>query len=861
MKIKYLFYFVLLVAFSAIMVKSDLTTNCPTTCSQNSQDFNISPNPDDPHMYPADWMALQRIYPHNTMNIQAHVAEMTKAAELQKAAATRFEWEPAGPENIGGRITDLAINPDNINEMYIGAATGGILKTTDGGATWENVFDDRPLISIGDLALDPENPEIIYAGTGEANSSSFSFIGDGMHKSVDGGETWEHIGLENSAYIGRVVVDPDNTDRIFVAACGNLFSTNSDRGVYRSEDAGNTWEQVLFITDSTAAIDIVQHPENPDILIAAMWERARGLNYRNSFGSSSGIWKTTDGGDNWYELTNGLPTGSNVGRIGLDIAPSNPDVVYAFYDNSNEVNVFRSDDLGESWNSTSDWALQGMNSSFGWYFGQVRVDPVDEDQIYLMGVEMWGSSNGGDNYYNIADYGNTWEIHVDHHAMWIDPVTGRIFEGNDGGLYYSDDKGNNWTKINNLPITQFYHIDIDYLEPQRIYGGTQDNNTVRTLTGNLDDWQAILGGDGMYCQIDYTNSNIVYAASQWGNLYRSFDQGNDFNYIAGAFENDRKNWAAPYKLHPEEPSTLYFGTYRLWKGTNYGNSWDAISGDLTMGDAGSTFHTISTLDISKLNTNYLLTGADDGMVYFSPDDGDSWENISNGLPQRWITSVVFDPFDENTIYVTVSGFRWDEQTPHVFKSTNLGQDWMNITSNLPEIPVNELVCDPGYPDRLIVATDAGVFMTYDGGDYWMGISSGMPNTACVTMHIHPDTRDLVVGSYGNSCFRINLDDVFTGVNDNVVEMLSGDLSISPNPVKSAASLTFETTAKGMANVVVYSLDGKLVETLFNGYLAEGKHEIAFDVTSGRLAKCSAGVYLCKAEAGQQVFTGKFSLIK
>ncbi len=861
MKIKYTFYFILMVAFVAIMVTSDLNTDCTTTCSQTEQNTKISPNADDPHQYPADWMALQRMYPRNTMNIQAHISEMQKAADLHKASATRFEWEPAGPTNIGGRITDLAVNPDNTNEIYVGAATGGILKTTDGGNSWENIFDDRPLISIGDIALDPENPEIIYAGTGEANSSSFSFIGDGMHKSIDGGATWEHIGLENSAYIGRVIVDHEDSDRVFVAACGNLFSTNADRGIYRSVDAGSSWEQLLYLTDSTAAIDLVQHPENPDILIAAMWERARGLNYRRSFGNSSGVWKTTDGGDNWYELTNGLPTGSNVGRIGVDIAKSNPDVVYAFYDNSGEVRVFRSDDLGESWNSTSDWTIQGMNSSFGWYFGQVRVDPNDEDRIYLMGVEMWGSSNGGDSYFNIADYGNTWEIHVDHHAMWIDPVSGRVFEGNDGGLYYSDDNGSNWTKINNLPITQFYHIDIDYLEPQRIYGGTQDNNTIRTLTGNLDDWQAILGGDGMYCQVDYTNSNIIYAESQWGNLYRSFDLGVDFDYIAWAFEDDRKNWSSPYKLHPEESSTIYFGTYRLWKGTDYGSSWDAISGDLTMGDAGSTFHTLTTVDISKLNPDYLLTGADDGMVYFSPDDGDTWNNISEGLPQRWITSVVFDPFDENTIYATVSGFRWDEQTPHVFKSTNLGEDWMDITSNLPDIPVNEIVCDPDYPDRLIVATDAGVFMTYDGGTQWMGISSGMPNTACVSMHVHPETRDLVVGSYGNSCFRINLDDVFTGVNDGDIVKSSEGLSIYPNPVISTASLAFETKTGGMVSVAVYSLDGKPVETLHSGYLASGKHEITFNSNSGQLAGCSAGVYLAKVEAGKKIFSAKFSLIK
>ena len=864
MKIKYLFYLILMAAFVVAMTLDRMQNPCTTQCGPDLKEPPEAKKPADPHMYPADWMALQRMYPYNSMNIQAHVGEMQKAAHMHQAAAERydFDWQQAGPENIGGRITDIEVNPGNTDQIYVGAATGGILKTDDGGNNWENIFDDRPMISIGDIALDPDNPEIIYAGTGEANSSSYSFLGDGMHKSNDGGETWEHIGLENSAYIGRVIVDHDNSNRVFVAACGNLFSTNADRGIYRSDDAGESWEQMLYLNDSTAAIDIVQHPENPDILIAAMWERVRGLNYRRSFGNSSGLWKTTDGGDSWYELIDGLPTGNNVGRIGVDIARSNPDVVYAFYDMSGgEQRVFRSDDLGESWNSTNDWAIQGMNSSFGWYFGQIRVDPNDEDRIYLMGVELWTSANGGDSYYNLADYSNNWEIHVDHHAMWIDPVTGRIFEGNDGGFYISDDFGDSWLKINNLPITQFYHIEIDYLNPDRIYGGTQDNNTIRTLTGATDDWEPILGGDGMVCRVDPTNSNIIYAEYQWGNLFRSFDLGNNFDYIAWAFEGDRRNWSAPYIVHPEETSTIYFGTYRLWKGTDYGSNWEAISGDLTMGDAGSTFHTLTTIDISHHNPDYLLTGADDGMIYFSPDDGESWTDISGDLPDRWITSVAFDPFDENTMYATLSGFRWDEAVPHVFKSINLGEDWINITSNLPDIPVNEIVCDPDYPDRLIVATDAGVFMSIDGGINWEGISSGMPNTACVSMQIHAPTRDLVVGSYGNSCYRINLEDLWVGVNENTAGGFETDVTISPNPVRNSALISIELEMGGQTKVDIFTLDGKFVGTVFEGILEKGKNEIRINPGSGLFANGKNGTYICKIRTGNRTYSAKFILIK
>ncbi len=861
MKIKFLLYFLLMFAFAATLIIHDKNQVCDIACGPGMNEFLKSNDIVDPHQYPADWMARQRMYPFDKINTQAHLQEMKKAVKMQTAAPTRYDWEPAGPENIGGRITDIEVNPANPDEFYVGAATGGILKTTDGGANWINVFDDKAVITIGDLAIDPNNSEIIYAGTGEANSSSFSYVGDGMHKSTDGGETWEHIGLENSAYIGRVLVDYNNSDRLFVAANGNLFTTDDQRGVYRSIDAGQSWERVLFLTDSTAAIDLVQYPENPDIIIAAMWERVRSLSYRRSFGNSSGLWKTVDGGDTWYELTNGLPTGNDVGRIGVDFSRSNPDIVYAFYDRQNEVGVYRSDNAGENWSSTNDGAIQGMNSSFGWYFGQIRVDPVDEDRIYLMGVELWTSSNGGNSFYNLADYGNTWEIHVDHHAMWIDENTGRIFEGNDGGLYYSDNYGDNWTKINNLPLTQFYHIEIDYLNPQRIYGGTQDNNTIRTLTGNLNDWQAILGGDGMYCQVDYTNSNIIYAESQWGNLYRSFDLGNDFDYISWAFENDRKNWSSPFELHPEDPTILYFGTYRLWKGTDYGDDWETISGDLTMGDDGSSFHTITTIDVSMLNPEYLLTGSDDGLVYLSTNDGNNWENISEGLPQRWITCVAFDPFDENTIYVTLSGFRWDEITPHVFKSENLGQDWIDISNNLPDIPANEIICDPDYPGRLILATDGGIFLCND--DYfWYGISSGMPNTACVSMDVHPITRDLVIGTYGNSCYKINLDGLTVGLNKfNNQQLTNFDLRISPNPVTNFATINIDADRSVKSQISIFSLDGKLISTVFDGRLNKGDNTFSFNVQSDAFGDCETGIYICKFSVGNEQESEKFIIMK
>jgi photosystem II stability/assembly factor-like uncharacterized protein len=758
--------FVIGVGIVAVSIAAAVIINQKREENRIKPVFQSMPESREPKMAPNDWMAKQKIYPHAGFNHRHYLNALSEAKALHKnSPTTRATWQLAGPENVGGRITDIAIHPDNPSIMYIGAASGGIFKTTNAGQSWENIFADAPVISIGALANDHENQNIIYAGTGEANASSYSFIGNGMYKSTDAGDTWNQIGLEESAYIGRVLIDHSNSQRVFVAACGTLFTPNEERGIYRSLNGGDNWERVLFVTDSTAGIDIVQHPTNPDIFYAAMWERMRGLTYRRSHGASSGIYKTTDGGDTWALLQNGLPGGEQKGRIGLAIGQNNPEILYAFIDRKVGSNIFASvyktTNGGASWQQTNDGALSGLNSTFGWYFGQIRVDPQNDNRIWVLGVDLYRSDNGGASYTQLAGYYNIDEIYVDHHAMWINPTTGFIVHGNDGGLYTSSNYGNSWTKINNLALTQFYAIEIDYLNPHRIYGGTQDNNTIRTLTGALDDWHRILGGDGFYTLVDYTNSNIIYAEYQWGNLFRSTNGGNSFSYIAGAFSGDRTNWSSPYIMHPTDPQTLYFGTYRVWKTTNRGNTWTAISGDLTHNLANSGFSTLTTLAISTLNPSRILTGSDDGRVHVSTNGGSNWTDISAGLPLRWITRVAFDPFEVNTIYATVSGFRWDEAHPYVFRSSDLGQTWESISGNLPELPVNVIVADPGVQNRLIVGTDVGIYYTENGGQHWWGLSQGIPNAPVTDLKIHHPTRNLVAGTYGCSAYRLNLDAIST----------------------------------------------------------------------------------------------------
>lgn len=812
----------------------------------------IKPGKTRPKQEPNDWMAMQRIFPYGRIKPEVYLSATRQVNELIKNSSRRDNpWSFAGPDNIGGRITDIECPPGNPGTIYVGAATGGIMKTEDSGATWENLFGNVPVISIGDIAIDPDSPEIIYAGTGEANASSFSFLGNGIYKSTDAGQTWQHMGLENSAYIGRVIVDYSLSQRIFVAACGNLFSASDERGVYRSLNGGQTWERVLFINDSTSAIDLVQHPTNPQILYAAMWERCRGLTYRRSFGQSSGIWKSSNGGTTWTELTNGLPKGNYVGRIGLSIAKSNPDILYAFYDLANEeVAVYQTINGGQAWTRTNDWALYGMNSNFGWYFGQIRVDPADPNHVFVMGVPLFSTSNGGNTWTD------NWDTHVDHHAMFFDETTGRILEGNDGGLYFSDNNGSSWEKINNLPLTQFYAIDVDNQLPQRIYGGTQDNNTIRTLSGATSDWAPFLGGDGMYTLVDYTDSDILYAESQWGYLNRSFDGGNTMEYIGDKMANDRVNWSAPLAMHPEDPYILYFGTYRIWKSTDYGSSWEAISGDLTHG-YNDYFYTLTTIAISAVNPAIILTGSGDGKVYVSDDNGQTWRDISAGLPDRWITHVAADPFDMQTIYVTLSGFRWDEPLPHVFKSTNLGQSWTDISSNLPEFPVNDIALDPDLPGRIIVGTDAGLYGTTDGGQTWSWIWNSLPAVPICALKVHVPSRTIVAGTYGLSAYKASLDEIMTGI---VHPEKKGSLHITafPNPVSPNSCIRFYLPENDLISIKLYGLNGALPIIIFESSVPKGEKSITFS-SGNDLHNLSAGVYLLTVEGSK--FKGAVKIIK
>ncbi len=714
----------------------------------------------EPGAFPSAWGYNQRVYPYDRINFE-QVREAVAQAQAFRLEARKApllfgsDWVEEGPNNIGARVTDLAMHPTDPDIIYAAHASSGIFRTVDGGASWHAITDDLPVITMGAMAVDPENPDIIYAGTGEANAISFSFFGTGLYKSVDAGASWQYAGLESTCYIARIVIDPLDTERIWVAGTGELFGTNPERGVYRSLDGGGSWARVLFVSDSTAATDIVIDPARPDTVFAAMWERTRGLTYRKSGGETSGIYRSYDGGDTWTELSSGLPSGPTEGRIGLSLCAASPNVIYAQYDNPTNYTamVYKSTDGGDSWARTNDGDIDHIHSNFGWYFGQIRVDPECPDTVFAMGVEFYRSTDGGNSWDEVGH-----SNHVDHHAMAFDPNDHtRIFEGNDGGVYVTTNSGDSWSKLYDQHTNQFYAIEIDYLEPSRLYGGTQDNGTLRTATGMTDDWERILGGDGFYTIVDPTNSDIIYAEYQYGNLYKSTDFADSWDGATGGIdEDDRFNWMMPVVMHPLDHLTLYCGTHRVYKTVDGADEWSAISGDLTNGDQGAGFGTITTVAVTPADPDVIYVGTDDSNVWVTQNGGDSWTNISGALPNRWVTRVAVDPEYAGTAYVTFSGLRWNEDIGYVYRTTDYGTNWTDITENLPGAPVNAIVIDPDKTDRLFVGSDVGCYYTESPGTAWEMLGTGLPAVSVFDLKIHNPSRVLVAGTHGRSMLSFDL---------------------------------------------------------------------------------------------------------
>lgn len=809
-----------------------------------------------PEHFPNEWMFNQRAYPDGHINQKAVNKAWSQLKSERKSGNPKSvgTWESEGPLNIGGRVTDIAISPVDDNTFYIGTPVGGVFRTTDRGESWESIFDAAGRPSIGSIAIAPSDPNRIYVGTGEGNGSATSgmFFGDGAYRSDDGGDSWASIGLPASNHFGRIIVDPQNADRVFAATTGVLYGSSSTRGLYRTLDGGDSWDHVLYVSDSTACIDVVMHPTNTDTLYAATWERRRRPWVRDYGGVTSGVHRSVDGGETWEVLTNGLPeSDEDTGRIGLAISASEPNVVYASYTTNSITNVYdglyRSEDHGVTWNLFEYDAISNVNASFGWYFGNVRVNPEDPDEVLVLGQLLYHTGNGGDSWSQVG------QMHVDFHSLEYSTLNNEMMLcGNDGGLYISENGGTEWTHFENLPITQFYQIEVDEQQPERVYGGTQDNNTLRTLTGSLDDFESILGGDGFHVNVDPTDNDYVYAEYQWGNLFRSNNGGSNMTYaISDIPSSDRTNWNTPVILSPFNPAVLYYGSNRLYRSDNHGVSWEPISDDLTQGphESGSTsFGTLISIAASASSDDVVYTGSDDGTVSVTFNGGDSWTDISAGLPDRYVTGLAIHPEDNMTAYVTLSGFGYLDYDPHVFKTTNGGSNWVAISDGLPSIPVNDILIQPE-PFRIFIATDMAVQFSEDDGETWDFLGDNLPPTIMTHLQYHEATNRIYIGTFGRSIYSFGLEQIdFVGVEGSEFET---HFSIYPNPSSDYIVLYGTEPFDAVTAWAIVDMNGAEV---LNGTLSSGTKEERIDTRSLR-----SGNYLIRM--GGLASAGKFQVVE
>ncbi|MBN2433034.1 MAG: hypothetical protein JXQ27_16300 [Acidobacteria bacterium] len=717
----------------------------------------------------------------------------------QQSIFGNLPWQFLGPTNISGRMTDVdVVAPKGKNyTIYVAGASGGVWKTVNEGTTWEPVFEHAPSTSIGDVTLAPSNPDIIWVGTGEANIFRSSHAGCGVFKSVDAGKTWQHMGLTDTNTIPRIVIHPEYPNVVYVAASGHEWTPNAERGVFKTIDGGQNWEKILYIDEMTGAIDLVMDPASPDTLYATTWQRVRKKwnDPRNEpdYGNS-GIYKTVDGGRAWVQINNGLPEARYRGRIGIDLCRTHPEILYAFVDNYDILRaadpteetdsygrprgdvikgatVYRSDDGGANWRQVSeaDDYMASLSATYGWVFGQIRVDPVNPDRIYVMGLALNVSDDGGKTFRPLRG------MHGDHHGLWIDPEnTDYLINVNDGGVVISYDAGANWKHfLDNLPLVQFFNVSHDMDNPFHVYGSIQDHGSYRGTVdlGNGRDhipageWERAPGGEGSCHAIDPTNPDIVYSAGFYGTISRTNIRTDESTIIvprpAKGEPPYRGQWLAPFILSPHNPRILYHGMNFLFRSLHMGESWEKISPDLTynnpdrLGDI--QYQTIFTISESPLKFGLIYAGTDDGRAHVTRDGGRNWQEITFGLePYRWISRVVASAYDEGTVYLTQNGKRDDDFAAYIWKSTDYGETWVSITNNLPCGPVNVIREDPRNKNILYVGTDLGVYASLNGGATWHALPGKLPTTFVHDLVIHPEADILVAATHGRGMYALNV---------------------------------------------------------------------------------------------------------
>jgi len=738
--------------------------------------------------------------PKPLTNGNERLAQFKLYKQMAKSSQYKdLEWQFVGPLNVSGRCTDVeVVTPKGESyTIYVASASGGVWKTENEGTSWDPVFDQAASASIGDIALDPSNPDVLWVGTGEANIFRSSQSGSGIYKTTDKGKTWNHMGLENSLTISRIIVHPQNSNVVWVAVSGNEWTPNKERGVYKTTDGGATWNKILYVNESTGANDLVIHPTNPDILYATTWQRIRKKwnDPRNEAGyDGSGIWKTTNGGEDWSPVNNGLPEARYRGRTGIDIARSNPEILYAFVDNYEIIRkgeddesdsygrpkggvikgaaIYRTDNGGEKWTQVSGQTekmkkyMEWHSSTYGWVFGQMRVDPNNENTIYTMGLAL-----------NISNDG----MHGDHHGLWIDPDNSNyLVNTNDGGICVSYDKGANWRCfISELPLAQFFNIAVDTENPFHVYGSIQDHGSRRGVVdlrrgkNNIPavDFEYAPGGEGSNHVIDPRDPDLIYSAGFYGTLSRSDLSKKERHeqskmIMPKTYKTEPKlrgQWLAPFILSPHNPDIVYHGMQYLFRSLDKGSTWERISPDLTYNDPEKLgdiqYQTIFSISESPIKYGLIYAGTDDGRIHITKNSGKNWNEITSGLMKnKWVSRVVASENKMSRVYLTQNGKRDDDFAPYVWKSEDYGKTWDNISANIPLGPVNVIREDPSDEKILYAGTDTGVYTSTNRGKSW-SVLGNLPTVYVQDLVIQPRDNILVIATHGRGIWAIDISPV------------------------------------------------------------------------------------------------------
>ena len=800
-------------------------------------------------------------------------------ARPDSAFLAAFRWRSIGPANMSGRVTDIEANPQNPKVIYVGFATGGLWKSTNAGTTWAPVFDNTGVHAVSEIAIAPSDTSVIYAGTGEPNSRNSISPGAGMFKSTDAGRTWTHIGLRETSVIGRVLVHPTDPNTVWVSALGRAWGPNRERGVFKSTDGGQTWRHTLAINDRTGVVDMSIDPQNPMVLYASAWERVRGAHYLQSGGPGSALYKSTNGGDSWTRVTgNGLPT-TTWGRSAVAVAPSNPSVVYVLVEADSNPNpaslrrgfvpdstarqrlqsgLFRSTDAGQTFTRMND------QNNRPFYYSQLRVDPRNADRVYWLSTQVRYSNDGGRTYRQVGQ-----GIHVDYHALWINPNDpDHYIIGQDGGVAITYDRGRTYDAVLQVAVGQFYAVGVDMQKPFWVCGGLQDNGTwcgpTESNAGGIrnEHWINVNGGDGFYAAIDPTDADVVYAESQGGNVnrlnLRTWERrgirptanpapagggGGGFGGVGAiaalrdsivlargdvnqpatpeqqrvidsleariardtmVLTRNRFNWSSPFFLSPHNPSTIYMGGHRVWKSTNRGDRWMAISedvstrdtakirlsmartGGVTLDATGAETHgTVTTLAESPVRPGIVFAGTDDGNVWMTKNDGSSWENLTTrfpGLPRgHYVSRVEPSGFDSNTVYVTFDGHRSNDFRPWAFISTDFGRTFRSIAAGIPDNDyVHVITENPRRRGLLFLGTELTAYVSADNGASWQKLNGGLPPVPVHDLVVHPRDRQLVAATHGRSFYVMDI-----GVLEQATDSALGDQGAFLSPEQGA----------------------------------------------------------------------------